>query len=398
MDLEKIYTPELIQFVQDHLQEDPAQLLLRQGKITDIDLKAAIKQISARQKVKQKLSSWVENKEVIFPDTIPLEQCSSEFTAKFKAKQMEGECMADLTGGMGVDTFYLSAQFDQVDYIERNQQLAQIAQWNFQLLLPHPEKITVHQGESMDFLNTSPKTFDWLYIDPARRGGQNQKLYKLADCEPDIVRNWLVLKEKSKQIMIKASPMLDIKAALIELPEISRVLVIAVKNEVKEVLLLWNGEASGEVKISAFELAGGNSRPFDFTYKEERNEPLVLGEPNNYLFEPSAAILKSGGFKSFGKHFGLKKLHPNTHLYTSNQIPNNVQGKIFQVIEPIKLDKKTIKKNFPKKMANVVVRNHPLKAEMIKKKFQLKDGGEDFLIACTDMKNKPVAFHCRKIQ
>ncbi|MDN3668725.1 class I SAM-dependent methyltransferase [Echinicola jeungdonensis] len=385
--------------MQDHLQEDPAQLLLRHGKITAFDLKAAIKQISARQKVKQKLPFWVGNKEVIFPDAVPLEQCSSELTAKFKAKKVKGACLADLTGGMGVDTFYLSSSFGQVDYVERNEELAQIAQWNFHVLHTQPDKITFHQGESMEFLKNSFKSFDCLFIDPARRGDQNQKLYKLADCEPNVVENWQLMTGKAKQIMIKASPMLDIKAAINELPEVNQVMVVAVKNEVKEVLLLWDEQKSmEEVKVSSYELSQEPIIPFEFTYGEEESASLELANPESYLFEPSAAILKAGAFKSFAHHYSVKKLHPNTHLYTGKWIPTGLQGKTFEILEPLKLDKRTVKKTFPNKIANVVVRNHPMKAAEIKKKFQLKDGGHDFLIAFTGQDNKPVAFRCKRIQ
>ncbi|WP_317195559.1 THUMP-like domain-containing protein [Echinicola shivajiensis] len=384
--------------MQDHLDEDPAQLLLKHHQIQDLDIKEAVQQISARKKAQHKLPSWVANLHVIFPASISLEQCSSEQTANFKARLVKGQSLVDLTGGFGVDTYFLGQQFEKVVYLERQEKLAEIAALNFSRLSDRPEKFQVLSKDSIEFLSNTDRFFDWIYVDPARRGDHNQKLYKLADCEPDIVSNWAMMIEKADNIMVKASPMLDIKEALKELLAVQVVHVIAVKNEVKEILLIWRKELKDdEPLIKAWNLSDSEESAFEFTYAEEEQVPVFFSPVEKYLIMPSAAILKAGGFKSFAHQYELKKLHPNTHLYTADQLPENIQGRAFEVLEEIKLGKKKIKQLFPSGKVNVLSRNHPLKAEAIKRKFKLKDGGQEFLLACTTSDGQPKAFSCRRV-
>lgn len=382
-------------FVQDHLQEDPAHLLFKYHQSVDFDLKFAVQQISARQKVKSKLPEWSSDPEIIFPVTLSLEQSSSESTARYKAGLMCGKKMIDLTGGLGIDTYYGSKNFGEVTYVERNEELCEIAEHNFGHL--SKGKFNVHHGDAIDYLNASEEEYAWIYIDPARRGDQNQKLYKLSDCEPDVVKHWSLLKEKAANILIKASPILDIKAVLEELPDIQRVMVLAVKNEVKEILLLTESKpVECTVNIECVELTNAANK-FSFTFQDEELLDLQLSSPKKYLIEPNATILKAGGFKSFSKIFNLPKLHVNSHLYTSDSLPIDIMGKVYEIISEVKSDKKVIKKLFPTAKVNVVVRNYPMKAEDIKDKFRLKDGGKDFLIASTTQEGKPRLFHCRKV-
>lgn len=381
--------------MQDHLEEDPAHLLLKSQGSYNFDLKDAVQQVAARQKARTKLPLWTAHPKVVFPASLALEQCSSELTARFKAGFVGGGSLIDLTGGFGVDVFFLGEKFRQVIYIERQKDLAEIAAYNFRLLSSDLQKYQILSADSMEFLNQSGQVFDWLYIDPARRGGNNQKLFKLADCEPDVRAFWSIMKERAQNIMIKASPMLDIKAVLGELPDIQQVKVVAVKNQVKEVLLIWeNGGKEGEVKISAIDLRDDQEQRYNFTFEEEKSSQVTYGLPQGYLVEPNTAIMKAGGFKSFALRYGLSKLHPNTHLYTASQVTEDIPGRIFKIIQEVKLDKKELKRLFPSGKVNVTVRNHPLNTNELKKKYGLNDGGADFLIATTTMDNRARAYWC----
>ncbi len=398
MELDQLYTDKLYQFVQDHLQEDPALLLFKYHGSTDFDLKEAVQQVAARQKARTKLPLWTAHPKVIFPASLSLEQSSSELTALFKARFVQGHTLIDLTGGFGVDAYFLGKNFNEVTYIERQEKLAEIVAHNFNLLSNNSCKFQVLGTDSMEFLKQTDRMFDWLYIDPARRGSNNQKLYQLADCEPNVGLNWNLMKEKTNNILIKASPMLDIKAVLSEIPDVQQIWVVAVKNEVKEVLLIWeNGVNETAVKISAFDLSAEKEQRFDFTFEEEESIEVKYAFPQEFLIEPNAAIMKAGGFKSFALRHGLNKLHPNSHLYTAPQIPEEIPGRIFKIIQEIKLDKKKLRQLFPWGKVNVMVRNHPLKAKDLKKKYGLKDGGSDFLIATTTMEGKARAFWCERV-
>ena len=389
------YTAALKQFVQDHQSEDPAQLLFAYSGKTDFDLKAAVQQIQSRQKAKHKIPSWTTNQDVLFPVSLSLEQASSEETAKFKSSIVNGKIFIDLTGGFGVDTFFLSEHFQKAVYCERDTELAAIVRHNFDLL--KPGKFEIVEGDSLEYLSNSNQAFDLTYVDPARRGDHNQKLYKFADCEPDIVSNWNFLQSKSKAVLIKASPMLDIKQALAEIPEIQKVWVISVKNEVKEVLLLWEkGEGSNERIIHAVDLQTNGPKEFSFSYEEEESSESIFEEVGKYLIEPYSSVLKAGAFRSFGKRFGLKKLHPNSHLYTCEDLPQGIPGRLFEVIREINNPKKELKTLFPSGKVNVITRNYALSAEELKKKYKLKDGGKEFLIG-TKVGERFVMFFCRII-
>jgi hypothetical protein len=397
MEQSQYHTADFQQFVQDHLNEDPALLLFRyQGKV-DFDLKAAVQQISARQKAAKKLPSWVSDPRIIFPASISLEQSSSEETARFKAKNLTGKIMIDLTGGFGVDSYFLSQNFEKAIYCEQQEKLAEIATNNLKILTP--EKFKIFHGDGLDFLIKSTLHFDLIYSDPARRGKGNQKLYLLQDCEPDVVSAWELMKIKSDQILVKASPMLDISQSLTELPDIQKVRVISVKNEVKELLLEWSKEKenskASQVEIEAVDL-GEKEAHFSFTLLEESEAESVLSEVETYLIEPLSAILKAGAFKSFGQRFGLKKLEKNSHLYTSGSLPKEIPGRVFEVLEEIQPKKEVIKKLFPSGKANVITRNYASGSEELKKKLGLKDGGEDFLIG-TKTESGFKVFWCKRV-
>ncbi len=224
-------------------------------------------------------------------------------------------------------------------------------------------------------------------------------MYRLQDCEPDVVSAWELMKSKSERILIKASPMLDISQSLTELPDIQEVRVISVKNEVKELLLEWSkgkeNSKSSRVEIEAVDL-GEKEAHFSFTPLEESEAESVFGEVENYLIEPLSAILKAGAFKSFGQRFGLKKLEKNSHLYTSNRLSKEIPGKVFEVLSEIQPKKEIVQKLFPSGKVNVITRNYATGSDELKKKLGLKDGGEDFLIG-TKTESGFKVFWCRRV-
>lgn len=374
-------TESFTSFVQDHLDEDPAHLLLKYAGKTDFDLKFAVQQIQARQKAKHKLPTWISNPNLLFPASISMEQASSEDTAMFKSTLVNGHNMIDLTGGLGIDTYYLSKSFQKATYCEKQEILASLALHNFHQL--DKDKFHVINGDSLNYLDKTQDTFDLLYLDPARRGEYNQKLYKLSDCEPDVVSNWHKLKSKSKSVMIKTSPMLDIKQAIADLPDIQHVWVISVRNEVKEVLLIWNMSSSpiDQRQITCIDLHPAGDKTFEFNFEEEEAYQNELSSIETFIIEPMASIMKAGAFKSFGVKYGLKKLHTNSHLYTTDHLPEeSIPGKIFRVLKSFSSPKRELKKQFEKGKVNVISRNYLLSADEIKQKYKLKDGGTQFLI------------------
>ena len=371
-------TPESAQFVQEHLHDAPERVLFKyQGKVS-FDLKFAVQQISARQKVAKKLPSWTARPDLLFPASINLEQSSSEETAAFKAKNESGQRMMDLTGGFGVDFYQLATDFAEGVYCERQPELFALAQHNLSLL--SPGKFTFHAGDGLAFLAEFTPPLDLIYADPARRGTGNQKLFKLRDCEPDLVSAWPLLKSKTQRILLKVSPMLDLAQAWAELPEVQQIQIVSVKNEVKEVLLRWNSQKIVAPKtVEVIEL-DGDLAPFCFEPSEEAGAESSYGEVGAYLIEPSAGILKAGAFKLFGARYGVKKLAQHSHLYSSDVLPEPLPGRIFEVVRELSPRKQELLEAFPEGKANVICRNYSLGAAELKKKWGLKDGGTDYLI------------------
>lgn len=395
MNISEYHSAEFRQFVQDHLEGDPTLLLFKyQGKV-GFDLKVAVQQIAARQKAAKKLPAWSKNLSLLFPASISVEQSSSEQTAAFKSIGRTGEWMIDLTGGFGVDCHHLSQGFEKGVYCEQQTELFQISTHNLSAL--NPGKFDFVAGDGLEFLRKATQHFDLIYADPARRGTGNQKLYKLQDCEPNVVDAWTLLRSKSEGILLKVSPMLDLTQAWSELPDIQKITVVSVRNEVKELLLHWDKANEGAPKmISVVDLESGFPA-FEFEPKAEEQAHSQFAEAGKYLIEPLAGILKAGAFNLFGAGFGLKKLERNSHLYTSETFPTGIPGRIFEVLQEISPKKQEIKALFPSGKANVNCRNYVTGAEQLKKKLGLKDGGEDYLIG-TQTATGFKLYGCKRIQ
>jgi hypothetical protein len=243
--------------------------------------------------------------------------------------------------------------------------------------------------------------FQILYIDPSRRGNENKRLYALEDCEPDLTRIWSDLQQSGCKIIVKLSPMLDIDRILKQLAGISEIHIISVRNDCKEVLVVADRLSNGAVKIFCINYLSDKSEQFfEFKPGEEKTAAAqYISEVKKYLYEPNVSILKAGAYKSVARRFDLEKLHPNTHLYTADNLTEEFPGRIFEVLEVYPFSNRTCK-NLSKSIikANITVRNFPLSVEELRKKLNMKDGGDIYLFACTLSDNKKVVVRCRKKQ
>jgi len=383
-------------FILEHIDDDIHQLALQSGKFPLIDISLAIRQINGKQKVKSKIPSFFRNEDILYPAQLSLEQSSSESTAKYKSTLCEGKSLTDLTGGFGVDCYFLSQRFEQVSYVEQNTELCEIAGHNFKVLgCPN---IEIHNTTSEKFL-TEMLHSDWIYIDPARRSESGKKTVLLSDCEPDVSALSKLLQQKASKVMIKLSPMLDITAALRELSDTSEIHVISVDNECKEILLILNSISNENPKIKTINISKNKTFQI-FECNSEKESACKIeysSSVEKYLYEPNSSVMKSGLFKSVGSSFSLSKLHVNTHLYTSLEHKTDFPGRVFEVVKiwgNTKQELKELVLKIPK--ANISVRNFPLTVEEIRKKIKIKDGGEIYLFACTLADGKKAIIECRK--
>ncbi len=330
------------EFIRDHEQDDPAQLVLKQKQFPDLPLKELASQIASRQKAKIKLPEWYAEK-VWFPSKLSLEQCSSEATAKFKASLVSGNSLADLTGGFGIDTFYLSQNFLESHYVEQQEELCELTQYNFKVLNNDTD---IHHSQSEEFLKNIQPPLDWIYIDPARRGDRNQKVFLWEDCSPNLVELLPLLFEKGNNVMVKAAPMQDISRAIAELGnKVKEVYIIEWQGEVKELIYFLNQESVFNPKINAVQLSDEGKPIFSFNgdkLKEEESS-IKIGIPQQFLYEPSPVMMKAGLFKQLAQKFQLSKLHTNTHLITCQEIKKDFPGRIFKIENQIPVKKKELK-------------------------------------------------------
>jgi len=391
--IEALLTPKVQIFIRDHENDDPATLMLRAKQYSDIPLKEAVEQIQSRKKAKVKLPTWYVANHLIYPPPLSLEQSSSAITAEYKASLFSGKKFVDLTGGMGIDFSFLSKSFKKGFYIERQANLVEIAQHNMKCL--GLKSAEFHHAEAEDFLNQTSEKFDLIFLDPARRGSHDQKVFRIEDCEPNVLSLLPLMKAKGSSVLIKTSPLLDIKGAVKDLGGATQVHVVAVNNEVKELLFIIDANANENPMIKAIDLTNTEVE-FEFNYAEEQNTNLAHGSIENYLYEPNVAILKAGAFKSIAARLGLIKLHVNSHLYTSKTLVTNFPGRSFKVIREINLNKKELRKALPSMKANITVRNYPMTVEQIRKKTSLADGGNQYIFATTDQSGKKVVL-CEKV-
>ncbi|MBR6829643.1 MAG: SAM-dependent methyltransferase [Paludibacteraceae bacterium] len=356
-----------------------ADLALQRNKykhLSDDEWRWFLQQVEGKERTAEKLPTFASIPDWWYPVRLSCEQCSSELAARYKASLVSGEKMADLTGGYGVDTYFLSENFTHTDYVEQNAELCRIATHNF----AH-KPITIHNTSAEEFL-VSAGQYDLIFLDPARRDSHGGKVFRLEDCTPNIVELLPTLLAHSKRVLLKLSPMLDLTQAIHALSAVTwDIYVVAIKNEVKELLLVSGG--SGQ--ITAIDL-DKKDQAFTFTREEESNSPFNFHlSPFTFLYEPSAAILKAGAYKLIAERFHLLKLDVNTHLYASDTLIPNFPGRVWKIIEKQDL-----------KQANVLCRNYPLTPEALKKKLHLRDGGTAFVIGCR-VAGKPTLFFAERV-
>jgi 16S rRNA G966 N2-methylase RsmD len=377
---------EVQSYIFSHEDEDVQALVLHQKQLCGVPSSIIAGQLSARKKARHKIPTWYHKKGIIYPPSVNLEQASSEATALFKKHIIasnifshSGKAGADLTGGFGIDSFFISSCFNSFHYIEPNHALAEIVKHNHYQL--GCTTINYHHTTAENFIHTEHLQLDFIYLDPSRRDELKKKVVRLSDCSPDIAQLQESLLKVSKYVLVKASPLLDIQQAMRELKHVKNIYVVAVENECKELLFLMQKDFAEECVVEAVDLKNDGSviTSFKFRVREELSLKVSCSEPQEFIYEPNAAILKAGAFKLIALKYQLKKLSANTHLYTSSLLIGDFPGRSFK-IENLYLNEKTIDELLPEKKANITTRNYPLTPSEIKKKYRLHDGGEKFLI------------------
>lgn len=391
MDIAGILQPSAQRFILTNEGKDPSKLMLAGKGVPGVPLVDLICQIKARAIISAKVPGWYQNPHVIYPDSLPLQQCSSELTGTHKSRSYSGSHLVDLTGGLGVDAYFFSKHFDRVTYIERSRELCTLARHNFKAL--RAKNIVVVHGSAEDEIRSIKGPVDMIYVDPARRLG-HRKVFKLDQCDPPILDLVESIWQKTSRVLLKLSPLMDIKEALAQLTWVKSVEVVSLKNECKELLLELEKEFTGPPRMRATNITShGNLQCMDLYLKEEAEASCTFEDPRQYIYEPNCSILKLGAFKTVSTRLAVSKLHPNSHLYTSNRLINDFPGRTFKIQWVIDYNKKKLGACLPEGKANITVRNFPYSVAAIRKSTGIKEGGSSFLFATT-LKDGKLAIIC----
>lgn len=384
---------EIQNFIDSNLKSDLASLLLKGIQFDDVSAKEVIEQIEAKQRCEKKLPTWFNAKNIYYPNKLNIEQTSSEITAAYKASLVNGIALIDLTGGFGIDTYYFSKRIEKVTHCEINETLSEIVQHNYKTLSVNNSNCI--NGNGIDTLKHIDQPFDWVYLDPSRRDNSKKKVFLLSDCTPNVKTFQGLFLKYAKHVMIKTSPLLDIKATKNDLKHVKQLHIVAVNNEVKELLWVLERSYTSEFKIKTVNIIKSEQQIFEFNFEDESGAAIEYTRPLTYLFEPNAAILKAGAFNSISCKLNIPKLHKHSHLYTSDELID-FPGRCFKIEKIIPLNKKAFAKEKINK-ANVTTRNFPLSVGDIRKKLKIKDGGNIYLFFTTNLEDEKVIIVCHKI-
>ena len=392
MDIQLLTQPEVQAYIEEHLADSLASLAFKKSPFPDLTMSDLLTQIESKQKAKNKLSKWYKTKNIVFPAKLSIEQTSSEECAAYKAALVEGDSLIDLTGGFGIDCYYFAQRIKTVTHCEIQPELSAIVQHNYRQL--QQDNIDCITGDSLIYLANSNKQFDYIYLDPARRNQSKEKVFFLRDCTPNIVEHLDLLLEHTKTILVKTAPLLDIQAGLSELKHVKAIHIVALQNEVKELLWIIEKDYVGKIELIAVNLTKTEQQRFVIDLSDD--SIATYAQPKTYLYEPNSALLKTGKFNAISAIFKVDKLHQHSQLYTSDELVN-FSGRRFKIKHNLPYNKATAKEYLQQQKANVTVRNFPLKVDELRKKWKIKEGGETYIFFTTTLSDQKVFLICEPV-
>lgn len=398
-------------FIEQNLNADIRQLALKGCRDKDVDLDAAIRQIAGRQTARRKLPSWAALDGILYPPHLNMEQCSSEQTARYKARicssHPSSKPLVDLTGGFGVDFAFMSEAFDEATYVERNSELFAISSANMKILAPKAKCLNEDGLEVLHRLDH----VSMIFMDPARRDHHGARTYGISDCTPNVLEIKDELLQKADVVMLKLSPMLDWHKAISDLGEehVKEVHIVSIQNECKELLLvLENGEKRRSTEDRGYTLhcvnfnSDGSMQQFKIpaspishsTFPIPHSPSLI----SHFLYEPNASIMKAGCFAEIEQAFEVSQLAPNSHLFASDQAIADFPGRTFRVTAVTSMNKQELKQALKDiRQANIAVRNFPMSVADLRKRLKLSEGGNDYIFATTLTEGKKVLIICQHL-
>ena len=383
-------------FIEQNLDADIRQLALKGCRDKDVDLDAAIRQIAGRQTARRKLPSWAALDGILYPPHLNMEQCSSEQTARYKARICSShpspKTLVDLTGGFGVDFAFMSEAFDEATYVERNSELFAISSANMKILAPKAKCLNEDGLEVLHRLDH----VSMIFMDPARRDHHGARTYGISDCTPNVLEIKDELLQKADVVMLKLSPMLDWHKAISDLGEqyIKEVHIVSVQNECKELLIVMQQQPAEPPTVYCV----NDDSVFSYHPSSISSNHISHHSSLIYLYEPNASIMKAGCFAEIEQAFEVSQLAPNSHLFASDQAIEDFPGRKFRVTAVTSMNKQELKQALKDiRQANIAVRNFPMSVADLRKRLKLSEGGNDYIFATTLTEGKKVLIICQHL-
>ena len=391
----KILSVEVQKFINDNQNSDITKIILKKSPFQGITSSELASQIEGKYKSKSKLPTWYATENILFPSKLSLEQASSEQTAKYKSSLVEGNLL-DATGGFGVDDFYFANTCKSVIHCELQEELSEIVAHNSEVF--KKENIFCINQNSFEYLKNNNSFFDVIYIDPARRNNNKDKVFLLKDCEPDVPSSLDFLWNYTRTILLKVSPMLDISTAIRELSFVKEIHIVAINNEVKELLfLLKKNDIIEDIFIKNINIRKEKVDVFSYYLSENEKKIESYGLLFPYLYEPNASIMKSGAFSILSNKYNIVKLAKNSHLFSGSELISDFQGRVFTIQKVVPFNK-IFQKEIKNSKANITTRNFPISVEKLRNQLKINDGGDLYLFFTTNKENEKIVIFCNKKQ
>jgi hypothetical protein len=388
------FNKEIFDFIEANTSSDPYELSLRSKHFSSDIRKLISNQVLSRQKAGKKIPEWMAYDQIIWPGPESIEQASSDITAQYKSKLVHGGILMDLTGGLGVDTYYFAKKVEKVKYVEKDEEVAGIASYNFNRMGVHNVEVSCRSAE--EAMHDLSGIVDYIYLDPSRRV-KSGRVFKLEDAEPNLLKLQEALLSHAKLIIVKASPYLDLSYAFDKVKKIKEIHILAVENECKEVLLLSGTQTDkANIKIVTINYMAQGIQTYQTTYGREHKAICDQATSGRYIYDPNAAIRKAGLFRSLCVDFGLKKLSNNSHVYFGNTLISNFPGRVFEMVEIIPYRRFMKRGLFDK--ANIAVRNFPLTVAEIREKTRIREGGDTYIFGTSDQNMNSFFIICQKVR
>ena len=399
-------------FIEEHEDDDVEKLRLKRFSNHDFDTSFAITQIECRKKIRKKLPEIYGKKRFLFPSVLSTEQCTSEVVAKYHATIIgEVDSFLDMTGGLCIDDYYIADNVKELLSIEKNEHTADISRYNMSEMR---KNISVISGDSAEYLRGDVRRYDAIYIDPARRGVNQSRMFGLSDCEPNIIPLLSLIKSHTDVLYVKASPMLDITQMLREVSDVTDIWVISLRNECKELFFKLDfalnkrftiEESADNIykspKVHCINFVDENTmQELNYSYlRDKTTSDIIISDcVKHYIYEPNASIMKANAFGEVCSRYKVDKVAVNSHLFTSGELVHDFPGRIFQVEDVIPFKDNLLKKALKGiKRINVSVRNFKLTAEQLKKRLKVCDGGSKYLFGTTDAGGEMKVLLCSRI-